>query len=82
MINEYIFLNNYIHYEYYFNKRYDFKKGKVIKVRCSVLNNKNYYFFDDISIGLDDHDNFFKNVMLLTDFIEIRNSKIEKIIND
>jgi hypothetical protein len=32
-------------------------------------------------MGFDEQDEFFKNIMLLTDFIELRNKKISKIIN-
>jgi hypothetical protein len=80
MTKEYIFTEDYIYYEYYANNTLSFKKGQIAKAVIKVLNNKNFYFFDGSVTGFNDQDKIFGKIMLLEDFIELRNKKIEKII--
>ena len=81
MTKEYIFTNYYDHFDRITGKTHYFKYGDKVFLRESVFpNGDKYYFFDFISTGIEGRDNFFKCAITIDEFIELRNEKIEKII--
>lgn len=81
MTKEYFFINDYNHFDRIFHKRYYFKYGDRVFLTENVFSNGDkYYFFDFSTVGIELSDNFFKCAITIDDFIELRNKKIEKII--
>lgn len=81
MTKEYIFINYYDHFDCITEKKHHFKYGDKIFLTEKVFpNGDKYYFFDFISSGIEGTDDFFKCAITIDEFIELRNQKIEKII--
>ena len=83
MYKEYIFTKDYFHEEFIiFNKTFKFKKGDLIQIRSNVLSYKKWYFFEGSSMGFDEQGELFNSIILLSEFIELRNIKISRIVEE